>query len=253
MIICHKYRFVFVEFPRTGSTAISAELVENYGGKSILRKHSHYSAFLRIASDEEKQYRIASGIRNPLDDAVSWYEKFRTRDDIGTRQSKSHRKRFRYVRDNDADFGSFLKRFYRLPYDSWTNAHHRHMDQIIRFENLQSDFASLLELVGAEQVRPLPSRNQTVGKKHFEDYYDDTIRDHALFVFGPYMQEWGYQFPHNWGKVSVPKTSRFLYAALRSPRRLYWTYIRQPDAPYGHLFRRLFYSDPTKSSSPSES
>ena len=36
MIISHEHKYVFVEFPRTGTTAISKELCLNYFGKRIL-------------------------------------------------------------------------------------------------------------------------------------------------------------------------------------------------------------------------
>tara|TARA_R110002124_G_scaffold175649_1_gene343464 strand:- start:41 stop:211 length:171 start_codon:yes stop_codon:yes gene_type:complete len=56
MIISHKYKYLFVEVPHTGSTSISEELVANYDGHPILKKHSQYIDFLRQASKEEKDY-----------------------------------------------------------------------------------------------------------------------------------------------------------------------------------------------------
>jgi hypothetical protein len=65
MIISHRHRYVFVEVPRTGSTAVSAELRENYDGHEILRKHASYRDFLRVASEEERGYFTFSAVRNP--------------------------------------------------------------------------------------------------------------------------------------------------------------------------------------------
>ena len=84
MIISHTHRYLFVELPRTGSTAISRELVQNYEGAHILWKHATYQDFLKVAKPEEKEYFVFSGIRNPLDDAVSRYFKIMT----------DHRERF---------------------------------------------------------------------------------------------------------------------------------------------------------------
>ena len=75
MIISHQHKYLFVELPRTGTTAVSRELRLMYAGTRILRKHSSYQEFLRKASDEEKKYFVFTCIRNPLDDAVSHYFK----------------------------------------------------------------------------------------------------------------------------------------------------------------------------------
>jgi hypothetical protein len=73
MVISHTYKYLFVELPHTASTAIHQELCENYEGIPIIRKHAPYHEFIRIATAEEKVYFVLSGIRNPLDEAVSIY------------------------------------------------------------------------------------------------------------------------------------------------------------------------------------
>ena len=78
MIISHTHKYLFIELPMTGSTAISKELREQYDGVSILQKHSTYLDFLRVANEAEKQYFVFAGIRHPLDQVVSHYFKFKT-------------------------------------------------------------------------------------------------------------------------------------------------------------------------------
>ena len=78
MIISDEHKYVFVELPFTASTAISRELWEHYGGRRVLRKHSSYREFLKYASPEQRAYFVFSGMRNPLDEAVSLYVKLRT-------------------------------------------------------------------------------------------------------------------------------------------------------------------------------
>ena len=53
MIISHRHRFVFVELPRTGSSAVRRELRELYDGVPILHKHSTYDEFRRQARSEK--------------------------------------------------------------------------------------------------------------------------------------------------------------------------------------------------------
>ncbi len=63
MIISHQHKYLFVELPHTGSTAISHELREHYDGVSILEKHATYYQFLKVATAEEKQYWLMSSKR----------------------------------------------------------------------------------------------------------------------------------------------------------------------------------------------
>ena len=62
MIISHKLRCVFVQLPRTGSTAIARELISHYQGTPILNQHSNYVDFLRVATASEREYFVFSCI-----------------------------------------------------------------------------------------------------------------------------------------------------------------------------------------------
>ena len=78
MIISHIHRYLFVELPRTGSSAVSKELILNYDAENILRKHATYRDFLKQASKQEKEYFVFSSIRNPMDKILSLYFKYKT-------------------------------------------------------------------------------------------------------------------------------------------------------------------------------
>ena len=71
MILSDEHRYLFVELPHTGTTAISRELQEHYGGRPILIKHARYHQFRKIATREQKSYFVFSCIRNPAEEAVS--------------------------------------------------------------------------------------------------------------------------------------------------------------------------------------
>jgi hypothetical protein len=263
MIISHRYRYVFVELPRTASTAISHELRDRYDGISILEKHSLYQRFLRDASEDEKRYFVFSGIRNPLDDAVSRYFKLKTdhhdrftnpvkaKYAVGSRRAelamrgdpdairevkarkrspvdRLENRRFRYVAARGADFPTFLERYYRLPYDNWSRLSHRDFDYVIRFEHIQEDFAAVLRMLGIEQERPLPISNRTSDKEMaFWEYYSTPGSiERAKRVFGPFMERWGYAFPEAWGPSEVSAWDRFLFDAMAIPRSTYWRWFR---------------------------
>ncbi|CAN5446955.1 MAG: hypothetical protein H0V12_05955 [Chloroflexi bacterium] len=248
MIISHSHRYLFVELPRTGSMAISAELREHYGGERILGKHSNYREFLRVATPDEKGYFVFSGIRNPLDTAVSRFYQLKTdqRHRFTDPERRARRRTelseriedriFRWVHETDADFESFLLRWYVMPYDTWASVDHRRFGHVLRFESLADDFTTVLRKVGLEPVRPLPVVNQTdrPGRDFTREYTPRAIA-RARWIFGPYMQEWGYRFPESWGDVEVPPASRVALRMLRPYRGIYWKYLRRARRRKGEL------------------
>jgi hypothetical protein len=239
MIISHRHRYLFVEVPRTGSTAISAELEKHYEGQRILTKHAHYSTFLRQATEDEKKYLVISGVRNPLDDTVSYYRKLSTKKFHG-KGHRRHLRRQRFIQKNSATFSDFLHNCYRLPFDMWTNTYHRQFDVIIRFENLQEEFGRAIDRIGAELVRPLPVVNKTDRRADYMSYYSGSDIEKAVWIFGPYMKTWGYEFPTQWGNPKVPFSSWVIYRILQPPRQLYWNHLRQGEWYGARMLRKYF-------------
>ena len=245
MIISHKYKYLFIELPLTASTAVSKELRENYDGSWTLYKHATYQDFLRKATPEEKEYFVFSGIRNPLDQAVSEYFKCKAdHKNKFTDPRKLSRKmgwyqeivkqkdlqRFRFVQKQGATFADYFLKFYKLPYSNWSVMDHHQFDFVIRFESLQEDFAQLLKLLKIEQKRPLPQHNKTVQKNLKESWsHFDTpeLIARARRVFGPFMQEWEYTFPESWGSVPISWSHQKEYDFVTTFRIFYWKYLRR--------------------------
>ena len=241
MIISQKHRYVFVQLPRTGCTAISKELLECYDGKQILKKHSNYRAFQRVATADEKKYFVFSGIRNPLDRTVSDFVKYKTNhlgeytdpkklEHMARGKAFSLRRwyflrRFHYVDRNKATFEDYFMKFYRWPYDDWSSLDHHRLAYIIRFENLQEDFNRVLERLNITPVRPVPVYNPTKAKqgKSFWDYYSTPeVRRRAQQVFGPFMEKWGYAFPDDWEPLRIRPSTRVRHAMSNLVRKPFW-------------------------------
>lgn len=232
MVISHRYKYVFIELPRTGSTAISKELQEFYDGERILKKHARYSEFLAQASDEEKKYFAFSGIRNPMDRTLSFY--FKLKNDHKNRFSSMKSKKeylkdiyfkrlYDLVQDPNVTFQDyFLKRF-TLPYDDWSSLDHHRMNAIIRFENMTEDFDATLRNIGIEPVRQLPKGNATKGREEagFESYFEP-VKDHAVKIFGPFMKQSGYEFPAEWNVSEIPTSSERRFKLLKLVRKPFW-------------------------------
>lgn len=249
MILSHAHRYVFIETPRTGSRAVATELVEQYDGIPILYTHATYRDFLRRATPDERTYFAFSGIRNPLDIAVSRYTELTTNEsgrftdarEIRIRSNlagRFERRLYQWVQRNNASFEAFLLRWYVLPYDTWTSLDHKRLDAVLRNETLGDDFEAALRRLRIEPKRPLPVRNVTEGRDPgYVDRYTPRAIRRAAWVFGPYMAEWGYAFPAAWGQVRTPAWSRLLLRAIRPMRSLYWTGMRFRDYGRGRATR----------------
>lgn len=239
MIISNHYKYIFVELPYTASTAIHEELCNYYYGESILWKHAKYHDFLKIATEEHKDYFVFSCIRNPLDVVVSTYTKCKINHKgkytdpnklkkNGGFISERMLKRFYFTQEEGIEFPDYLYRFSKIPYDNWSSLAHHKFDYVIRFEKLQEDFAEVLDQIGIQQERELPVINQTGTKEmDFWPYYKtENARKHSIRVFGPFMRKWGYEFPSDW---EIP---RVLFAELNFQlfsyiRKFYWRFGRQ--------------------------
>ncbi len=253
MIISHKFKYLFILVPHTGSTAIGNELCENYDGKQILRKHSNYFEFERVANEKEKKYFVFAGVRNPLDLATSLYVKRLTNHLSVYTNQKYHLKNdgwvteksiklFKFVQEYNTNFGDFLKKLYPLPipFASTTNLNKPHCDYILRFENLSEEFSKVLELLNLKQVRHLPHFNVTKDKKNFLSYYTKDIVNYAIKIYGPFMKEWGYKFPESWPSVKINLYDLMKYEFTKIIKSYYYKYIesgylRRANRFFGHF------------------
>ncbi|MBA3562430.1 MAG: hypothetical protein H0W33_00175 [Gammaproteobacteria bacterium] len=240
MVISDKHKYVFVELPRTGSSAISRELREHYDGRNILHKHATYDEFLSSATDRESSYFVFGGLRNPVDDAVSLYfklvtdhqRKFSRLQHAGwfTRLAYRFRSRqFHFARADKNGFSRFFLKFYRFPYDNWSSLAHARFDRVLRFETLVEDFDAALAQLGIEPVRPLPVGNKTGGRSMaYWEYYNTKAIARARWVFGVYMEKWGYGFPISWklGEAVPGAVNRLVFRFLNVFRRFYWRRLR---------------------------
>ena len=118
-------------------------------------------------------------------------------------------------------------KFYKMPYDDWSCLSHNKFDFIVRFENLQKDFTTALNLIGIEPKRSIPIVNKTVHKKKdFISYYaTDEVIERAKKVFGPYMKKWAYELPSAWGVNHISRLTELELYLLNKIRRLIWRYF----------------------------
>lgn len=232
MIISHTHRYLFIEVPQTASSALATELVRKYEGRRILVKHADYAEFLRRSTAEERAFRVLATVRNPLDIVVSKFVK--ARDDhkrlYGASEMRSAPWGFRFrpearerafIAKQGADFEKFVRHFYGRVYNNRACLLPASAC-VLRYENLNDDFAGWLRSVGIEMVRPIPLKNQTTGRERaFADWYAGDLRRHALRVFGPYMRRWGYAFPADWPESEASRVTETWFNVDTIVRRFY--------------------------------
>ena len=239
MIISHKYKFVFIGLPFSASSAISKELHLQYEGIPYLRKHSLHHEFEKVATKIEKDYFVFAVLRNPMEIAVTVYEKMRANakgnftnpklfKENGGHITKHQRQRFNFIQDKNASFQEYFTKFFKKPYDNFSSLTLDSCDFIIRYENIASDYLLALEKAGIESLKPLPVANKTAGKKNdLSLYYTDEIKEQAIYVFAPFLEKYGYNFLAKWGQIKTPISSSIQFKILRFLRKINQKYFKK--------------------------
>ncbi len=236
MVISKANRYVFIEVPQTASTAVAVELIVNYQGRRILRRHSDYGEFFRTASTEEKQYRVLATIRNPLDIIVSKFVKARDKhgelygearlpDAPWGYRFRQEARELAFIEKHGHDFEAFVRKFCKRIYNSRACLLPPHA-HVLRYERLNDDFAAWLQVTGLQMIRPLPRTNTTEGRERdFVAWYPPGIRSHAARVFGPYLMKWGYELPGGWPEIEPSTLDRLMFRVDTILREFYFRHL----------------------------
>ncbi|MAW21467.1 MAG: hypothetical protein CMD16_03620 [Flavobacteriales bacterium] len=245
MIISHKYKYLFIGLPFSASSAISKELYLEHEGEPYLSKHSLYYEFEKKATNQEKKYFVFAVLRNPMDIAVTIYEKMKANAkgnftnpklfiENGGHITKQQRERFKYIHNHKASFQQYFKKFFIRPYDNLFSLTLSHCDFIIKYENIDKDYLMALQKVGVEEPRPLPVANKTIGKKkNLSLYYTDDIKHQAIAVFGPFLEKYNYDFPSQWGRIKTPLIHVIHFKALSLLRKINQKYFKKHTEKVG--------------------
>ena len=242
MIISHKYRFLFIGLPFSASSAISKELHAKYEGLPYLRKHSLYHEFKKVATIKEKKYFVFAVLRNPMEIAVTVYEKMRANakgnftnpnllKENGGHITKNHLLKFNFIQKNNATFREYFLKFHTKPYDNLSSMTLDNCDFVIRHENIAEDYLKALINAGIENPSPLPVANKTANKKKdLADYYTEDIKRQAIHVFGPFLNKYNYSFPQDWGKVETPLISKIQFKIMGILRKMNEKYLKKDSS-----------------------
>lgn len=230
MIIDYENKYLFVGLPFSGSSAISKELVENYGAQTAFHKHCNVPFLIKKRSDINiASYKIFAVVRDPLDILYSIYSKIvanahemYSRQDFfienGGDVSVEQRKMYQKVRG--MSFERFLLYKYRfIPYDNVLSLNQSHITHFLRFGSLSEDFDLMLKTIGLKQKRQLPHYNQTL-KKQIDL---EGLREQRAVqnIFAPfYFYNSRFFLEQKYLKADFLKS--FTYKMLRSARDARW-------------------------------
>ena len=205
MRISHKYKFVFIAIPKTGSTTIRKVLDQYSDVISVGDRNSpyiHHTSAYKLKKHFEEvgwnwdEYFKFAFVRNPWDRLVSSFNY----------QKKVVHEKEKYGIDNPnyEDYKRFTK---DNNFSSWMNpplkmgpnfkalvdeSNNFLMDFIGKFENLQEDFNTICDKIEIPQQK-LPHKNKT-NHKHYTEYYDEETRQLVAKKFAKDIEYFGYEF-----------------------------------------------------------
>lgn len=218
-ILSNKYNLLFIMNPRTGCTATGKMMIEEMEGEYIpsedilgedgkvlvQQKHTTVRELVdHQLLDEGKidSLHKFSVVRNPFDSLVSLWTK----------------KRYKYVGAKANDPNSIVNRlpgykddmefiqnhtfsewieelFPRRKSPSVNLKHMQGVDQILRFENLQSDFSDMLNSLSIPREFEIPLYNQTKNRtSDYREYYTPKARAVIETKFKEELDMLGYSF-----------------------------------------------------------
>lgn len=240
MVISPKYKYCFIEYPRSASYAIRKELLKYYGGEDYLTKHGKLNDFRRSLPDDFKDYFVFCSIRNPLRDVISVYNvnkhnssgratpEFWKNYKWYIRRRELRRSKF-FQNYEDTSFPKFFDKLFHLPYIKpriIAELSKDNFNYIIKVESLQEDFSIVLEKLGIDQVREVPRYNVSTKKERdIDTYYPPHLRKKTVRVLGPMMEFMGYEFPASWNATSPPFLSRLYFGIIKHVASFFWEHV----------------------------
>lgn len=199
MIISHKNKYIFIGLPMTGSSAISKELIEYYGGESIYMKHTNIPYLIKKTNINIKDYYVFGVYRDPIEMSYSQYSKIKenakgayTNKELlknnGGYVTEKQYKFFKNIESGDYSFLEFIDKKHSFwAYDNAISVNYKYLNHIISFNNLSNEFKEVLTKCNLDFKRELPVYNKT--EKKIDNSFllpSETINK----IFSPFLKEY---------------------------------------------------------------
>lgn len=192
-------RCIFIHIPKAAGTSIKQAL--HLAGQG----HPTWQYFAQAYPDKWKAYRKFTVIRNPWDRVVSAYVYARMKESYWHGENTFLHPDYPLLKDKSFEDCCRMLEEDRnsLTHESW-HAQYLWMadvvdgkaspmvDVILRYENLDADFARLAALLDTRECR-LPHINKTE-RVAYRDYYDDSTRAIISRVYQADVELFGYKY-----------------------------------------------------------
>jgi hypothetical protein len=179
-------KLAFIAHPRTGSRSCRHVLME-LGAAEIGSHHDVSEGAVKTILHQEGV--IACTVRNIFDTLVSWWHNNNFQDGTGTPLKHEGPQPFsEFVYDritNKVNHRWFQKKLYHYAL-KWPDC------RIVRYENLEEDFAKLLKDVGY-QATPMPHIGQSL-REPYQKYYTPGLRAAVERRWKKDFDRTGYEF-----------------------------------------------------------
>ena len=220
MRISHKYRFVFLANPRTGSTTVRSILDHYSDIKSVhITQISERFPFYHYISAQEfkaifeergwdwSKYKKFCVIRNPYDRIVSLYHhgqqmKLKKSSHSPKAQLRFLKERVQYLVDSKKPFRDYVTSI--SPKNRLTTSLKEFVcdkkgdflvDDILVFENLTSELQAYCKKIGLEfDSESVPYLNASQNRKFYTKYYDNLTKRRVASMYAYEIEQFGYDF-----------------------------------------------------------
>jgi hypothetical protein len=212
-VISHKYKCIFVEVPKTGSTSVRAILgkawkphlnlwqikdhMENYwthvGGRTNRIREILYLALSKERRNEigQKQFETYfkfGFVRNPWDRVVSLYER---NEAIQLRDKMTFEQFVDWIQYSSATCVHSSPHRYQLDWFVDPNGYVL-ADFIGKFERLDEDWEKIAQKLGIADK--LPHRRANPRERHYREYYNPRTQEVIANKFRIDIEKFGYEF-----------------------------------------------------------
>lgn len=230
MVINQAKKVIFIGIPFSASSAISKELIDNYGFEPLFHKHSNIPLLIANRPDIRlDEYIVAAVKRDPVDVVFTSYNKIKNNAhgvftdtkyfvENGGHVTRRARKIYKDLQLQKWSFNDYVKHVYRIfPYDSYLSYNKPYINFTIDGRFLDNDFQRLLTKANIASKGPLPVYNKT--DKIIENPNLSCVTMKSAFgSFVIFNEIPGYSFTTR--EVGYWNYIRFLFC--QRARNLYW-------------------------------